>query len=611
MLPNRLPRPLLRTLFALLLTFTAAPAFAQSVEAPNLPADLRPLIPRGWVATSYAEVDMNKDGNLDRAVLLAPDSGDDPSFGPVAGTPLRDRCRNLLLLIGQPNGLPAVATYLPWSKQMHHTELQNLSGEWNSLCADGTGQATLSGDEDMWTSPLSMRDELSTVRNTLRYSASVLTDARGETLVLRMEQDCLRLIGAEFSWYDGDDTNDSSSTSINYLTRKRIDESDTQLETLDRNGEYKRDSRSTKTTISQTAPICLNDRPILAPSVPPPAATPQTRVPIPVPPQAAPARSATSIPLTPSPLPTPSRPPTAASRSNAPEGPMTVEELWRNPPPGSRITWARWSDGKEESYIRLRDGTLYDRPGITVWSARGPLRLSKAEHEQDATDLAACPDEPEDVTGDESDPVQCRGNASWETWSATDTNGRVAWTLGEGSEANDEFSFEARSLEVLASDSRGILMLSYLDGYYGGAHGVEETRVWWIDAATGDEIKRPWPAGAAEAVEAHYRSRTEPMGGEADCDDLSYFECIEANRSDAGEPLKPIFFAPEPVCGPIRTWNWVSEMWLIWAARALGEWQSATNAIAPTDIEPNPIVDCTYRPGFDGPSAVGWSAIVR
>ena len=41
------------------------------------------------------------------------------------------------------------------------------------------------------------------------------------------------------------------------------------------------------------------------------------------------------------------------------------------------------------------------------------------------------------------------------------------------------------------------------------------------------------------------------------------------------------------------------------------EKQSAVSSIAPTDIEPNPIVDCTYRPGFDGPSAVGWSAVVR
>ena len=62
MLPNRLPRHLLRTLLAFLLTFASAPAFAQPVEASNLPANLRPLIPRGWVATSFAEVDTSTDG---------------------------------------------------------------------------------------------------------------------------------------------------------------------------------------------------------------------------------------------------------------------------------------------------------------------------------------------------------------------------------------------------------------------------------------------------------------------------------------------------------------------------------------------------------------------
>ena len=290
---------------------------------------------------------------------------------------------------------------------------------------------------------------------------------------------------------------------------------------------------------------------------------------------------------------------------------MTVEELWRNPPPGSRISWARWSDGKEESYIRLRDGTLYKRPGITVWSARGPLTLSKALHEQDATDLAACPDSVEEALSSDRYSDDCRGDATWETWSAIDASGRVVWTIGDGPEALEEFSYESRSLELLSSDSRGLLFDSYLDGNYAGAHGVEERKVWWADTAAGTDISRSWPAGSAEAVETRYRSRTNPGAGDSDCDDLSYFDCMESNRLFPGEPLKPLFFTPDPACGRIRDWTWISALWLPWVARALGEWQSATNAIAPTDIEPNPVVDCTYRPGFDGPSAVGWSAIVR
>ena len=152
-------------------------------------------------------------------------------------------------------------------------------------------------------------------------------------------------------------------------------------------------------------------------------------------------------------------------------------------------------------------------------------------------------------------------------------------------------------------------MLSYLDGYYGGAHGLEEKRVWWIDAATGDEITRPWPAGAADAVETYYRNQ-ESSDVDSDEPECGY-RCLEEWRIDSGEPLTPVFFEPSTVCGRIAAWSWTSELMLPWVARALGEWQSATNAIAPTDIEPNPIVDCTYRPGFDGPSAVGWSAVVR
>ena len=608
--PIRLGFCLLFALLSLTPLWADAQDYQPPAEASNLPANLRPLIPRGWVATSFAEVDMNKDGNLDRAVLLAPNVAGNSVVGPIAGTSLRDRCRNLLLLVGQPNGLPAVANYLPWSKQVAIKEWTDLSPAWAANCRDAPNPPEVPAEE-LWASPLRMVDSISAVRNTLRYVVHTQTDDHWETLVIRVEQDCLRLIGSEYEYVGGDDTNDSSSTSINYLTRKRIDESDTQLETLDRNGEYKREKRSATTTISQTAPICLNDRPILAPSIPPPAATPQTKVPIPVPPQAAPARSAPSIPLTPSPQPASNRPPTAASSSNAPAGPMTVEELWRNPPPGSRITWARWSDGKEESYIRLRDGTLYKRPGITVWSARGPLTLSKALHEQDATDLAACPDSAEEARSSDRYSDDCRGDATWETWSAKDIDGRIVWRIGDGPEALEEFSYESRSLELLSSDSRGLLFDSYLDGNYAGAHGVEERKVWWADTAAGTEIIRSWPAGSAEAVETRYRSRTDTGAGDSDCDDLSYYDCMESNRLSPGEPLKPLFFIPDPVCGRIRDWTWISQLWLPWVARALGEWQSATNAIAPTDIEPNPVVDCTYRPGFDGPSAVGWSAIVR
>jgi hypothetical protein len=617
------PARILQALLFLLAGCAGSPAAAQSNAAPNLPASLRPLIPRGWVATSFAEVDLNKDGTMDRAVLLAPMQTDEPQLGPIQGTPLRDRCRNLLLLIGQPAGGAPEAAYLPWSKHTATLDQQPNSTDWTATCLGATSALEVP-EEAPWSSPLAVIDSLSAVKNTLRYVVGTQTEDYWKTLVIRIEQDCLRLIGSENTHVGGDDTHDSENTSINYLTRKRIDESDTQLETLDRNGEYKREKRSATTTISQTAPICLNDRPLLlspatpAPQQPPPklptrAAEPPTAQ------AASPSMAPPPASNTPGVAPTTNAPPRSmptppAARPSSPTpkpAPMTVEELWRNPPPGSRISWARWSDGKEESYIRLRDGTLYDRPGITVWSARGPLTLSKALHEQDATDLAACPDSVEEALSSDRYSDDCRGDATWETWSAIDASGRVVWTIGDGPEALEEFSYESRSLELLSSDSRGLLFDSYLDGNYAGAHGVEERKVWWADTAAGTDICRSWPAGAADAVETSYRSRTDSSVGDSDCEDLSYFDCMESNRLFPGEPLKPVFFGPHPTCGRIREWDWTSELSLPWVARALGEWQSATNAIAPTDIEPNPIVDCTYRPGFDGPSAVGWSAIVR
>ena len=49
----------------------------------------------------------------------------------------------------------------------------------------------------------------------------------------------------------------------------------------------------------------------------------------------------------------------------------------------------------------------------------------------------------------------------------------------------------------------------------------------------------------------------------------------------------------------------------LYCAERRAEQQWTESSIAPTDIEPNPTVDCTHRPGFDGPSDVGWSAVVR
>ena len=279
--------PMCAGFFLLFALLSLAPAGADAqdyhppTEASNLPANLRPLIPRGWVATSFAEVDMNKDGNLDRAVLLAPNVAGNSVVGPIAGTSLRDRCRNLLLLVGQPNGLPAVANYLPWS-QLHESlgvtmRKDTCLGQEPPEDFDGAG-------------PIGFSDGIKAVRNTLRYPWEA-TDWPGEsggTLVLRIEGTCLRLIGEERTESNHGATwqsRDESST--NYLTRENVSSS-SWLELCgggDCEDEEKIEGPST-TKIEQRAPICLNDRPLLLTTAP--QQQPQAPAPAPAPPKATP-----------------------------------------------------------------------------------------------------------------------------------------------------------------------------------------------------------------------------------------------------------------------------------------------------------------------------------
>ena len=53
---------LLFALLSLTPLWADAQDYQPPAEASNLPANLRPLIPRGWVATSFAEVDTSTDG---------------------------------------------------------------------------------------------------------------------------------------------------------------------------------------------------------------------------------------------------------------------------------------------------------------------------------------------------------------------------------------------------------------------------------------------------------------------------------------------------------------------------------------------------------------------
>ena len=251
MFPNRLPRPLLRTLLALLLTFASAPAFAQSVEAPNLPANLRPLIPRGWVATSFAEVDMNKDGNLDRAVLLAPDGNGGDGFGSVTGTPLTDRCRNLLVVESGPNGPSAKAHYLPWSSKIGFQSPGFFDASERELCLAGEPSRASSGR-----SPRGVQDRLFRVNNSLRYEWTIRGEAK-ETIVVRIEGDCVRLIGSEFEEHFGAQRCETRSSSRSYLTRLRIDTYASKCPGWDGLQQKRAGDRPGKSTMPPEPPICL------------------------------------------------------------------------------------------------------------------------------------------------------------------------------------------------------------------------------------------------------------------------------------------------------------------------------------------------------------------
>ena len=602
--------PLSVGVFLLLILLSLMPVgtFAQDAElpaeAPNLPANLRSLVPRGWVATSFAEGDFNKDGVTDRAALISLRDTGPQAPPPIAGVPTADPCHNLLLQLGQANGGFTPPNFIAWP-----------SDRDNSPQPDPTNQPRECTPTDEWESRA-----LKAVRGTLRTELTVEIEdfLDFESNVLRVENQCLRLIGRETEHVSYPEEF-RDETSINFLTRNRIDTHTT----FGWNGgtEKPTEKKVSKTSrIEETAPICVNDTPLLLGPAAPQSGTPAPRPVAPPTPAGEPIQQ-----------PRPPAPTTNGSQlqspapANQPTGPMTVEELWRNPPPGSRISWARWSDDKEESYLRLPDGSLFTRPGITVWSTRGPIRLSKVSKEILPTNLAACPDSPWSDEPHEHDGIECRGHSTWESVIGFTTTGQTAWggfasdesdaTFEAHEGLSEEYEWEAWTDSVVASDSRGILIQTSMNAEGGGAHPLEETTWQWIDPGTGAPIERAWPKGALEGVRTHFLSERDSIE-DYDCRSISAAECeqqvseAKAELLERGGPLQPVYFEPVAACGRITRWRWTATLMLSWAER-MAEQQWTESSITPTDIEPNPIVDCTYRPGFDGPSAVGWSAVVR
>lgn len=252
--PIRLGFCLLFALLSLTPLWADAQDYELPAEAPNLPANLRPLIPRGWVATSFAEVDMNKDGNLDRAVLLTPNSDRNDRQGNIAGTPLKDRRRNLMLLVGQPSGRAPLPTYLPWS--FHQSRFMN-----QAVPADFSDFYERSG-------------KVSAFGGTLRFNWDFGEAESGQgtgTQTFRLEGQCLRLIGTDYNWFQGED---EYNNSLNFLTNT---ETHTRVFVeADRAGFSRRRKEGPQTsTIEDTGPICANHTPLVAAAVAPQVQQPQ------------------------------------------------------------------------------------------------------------------------------------------------------------------------------------------------------------------------------------------------------------------------------------------------------------------------------------------------
>lgn len=237
-------------------------------DAP-IPGNIQSLVPRGWDATSYADGDFNKDGVADRAFLLEPADAEGAAQDPTRGTPLRDKCHNLVLQMGRGDGSYAAPNYLPWSfnqsRFMRHVVPADF---WDSCVTSG---------------------KVFAVRDTLRFSWDYGEGEWGdgtETQVFRVEGQCLRLIGADYKGSDSFQGEEEHDMSVNFLTNTRI-ETHVFIEE-DRAGKLRRRKEGPKTsTIEDAGPICANPTPLVAAVVAPQVQPPQASPPAPAPPKPA------------------------------------------------------------------------------------------------------------------------------------------------------------------------------------------------------------------------------------------------------------------------------------------------------------------------------------
>jgi hypothetical protein len=203
---------------------------------------------------------MNKDGNLDRAVLLTPNSDRNDRLGNITGTPLKDRCRNLMLLVGQPNGLPPVPNFLPWSSQIGHVIPYFISRGTRRVCTHGANPARLRSEPLF--SPLGVDDRIYAVQDTLRYEWSEIGVAE-EAIAYRIEAGKVRVLGADFTSFGGDESCFSIHTTVNPLTRVQTRTNNSLCgEGMDGGNSTARDGVAERSTLKQRGPIFVQSRPL-------------------------------------------------------------------------------------------------------------------------------------------------------------------------------------------------------------------------------------------------------------------------------------------------------------------------------------------------------------
>ena len=581
----------------------------------ELPEAASSAIPKGWLGISTTETDLNGDGFLDTAVLIAPEDRDQDeildTFGPIRGTKLTDRCRNLIVLLGKAGEDFAAPHFFPASNLFAHlVSSPNDMG----IKADCTSKREPAGAVREITlfrnvgGPVA--DQIRNHQNLLGYQWSDETDQTQESLLLRLEGDCFRVLSGKFEEATQAEGYGSKSVVQDNLARRKL-ESDFDASPLGPSA-----SSNTLLPLSQRPEA---DEFICRSGHQPPIT----------------ARDTGSPPVSPPPKTTDSPEPKVANAS------AVQDPRWAQPPAGSRLSWARWSRGPSESYLRLLDGTVITRPGVTLWSSRGPVRLAVTPVQEVEEHVESCPqwmrvEEPTAEAPENQDITASRCALQWQKLSVTDAMGSVLWTLPNPRASRPELTFLEQSLELLASDNRGLLLRTDTTWLISEDYFMRATRAWWVDPSTGEEISRSWPSEALATVEREFAEFT-TVHEQLACSDSYQSGCVSNHAVEPPRPLAARYFQPVPTCGPIQEWTWTTTL-APYTAEEIAEspnlqcytgvaredetyepcqpeddvsnpW-SVQTTMSPYDPGVVPTVDCTYPATGEPPIAVGWSALV-